>query len=179
MSRNINADLQVIKVEGWKREQLYDQTGLTWINRRHSSLTQCCSIPNRLQNQIKRGLRYRSAYSRFSPLDRPQAADFSNQAALPALFRPHALHYEAARIRRRNAAACTTTIGVSLPVGCPSVSRSSIRRSGDPRGYLRLLAHRATLEALERGDAAMRIVQSWRPDLDKFLEVRKGYLLYP
>src|SRR4029077_9566208 len=30
--RNINADLQVIKVEGWKRDLLYDQTGLAWIN---------------------------------------------------------------------------------------------------------------------------------------------------
>lgn len=30
--KNINLDLQVIRVEGWRREQLYDETGLTWTN---------------------------------------------------------------------------------------------------------------------------------------------------
>jgi uncharacterized protein YbbC (DUF1343 family) len=30
--KNINVDLQVIRVEGWRREQLYDETGLTWTN---------------------------------------------------------------------------------------------------------------------------------------------------
>lgn len=30
--RGIHADLQVIRMEGWKREMLFDQTGLPWIN---------------------------------------------------------------------------------------------------------------------------------------------------
>jgi uncharacterized protein YbbC (DUF1343 family) len=30
--RNINAELQVVKVENWRRTQWFDETGLTWIN---------------------------------------------------------------------------------------------------------------------------------------------------
>jgi uncharacterized protein YbbC (DUF1343 family) len=30
--KNIGVDLQVIRVEGWRREQMYDETGLTWTN---------------------------------------------------------------------------------------------------------------------------------------------------
>lgn len=30
--RNINAELQIVKVENWRRAQWFDETGLTWIN---------------------------------------------------------------------------------------------------------------------------------------------------
>jgi uncharacterized protein YbbC (DUF1343 family) len=46
------------------------------------------------------------------------------------------------------------------------------------KGYLRLLAHPATLAALQNGAVPESIVRSWRKDLEGFLAVRKKYLMY-
>jgi uncharacterized protein YbbC (DUF1343 family)/CubicO group peptidase (beta-lactamase class C family) len=45
--KNINADLQVIRVENWQREQWFDETGLSWINPSPNmrSLTQATLYP--------------------------------------------------------------------------------------------------------------------------------------
>jgi uncharacterized protein YbbC (DUF1343 family) len=68
----------------------------------------------------------------------------------------------------------------SLPVGVAIACqlRRLYPEQWQVKGYGRLLAHPPTLEALRRGDSPEQILKLWRPELERFREARREYLLY-
>jgi uncharacterized protein YbbC (DUF1343 family) len=42
-----------------------------------------------------------------------------------------------------------------------------------------LLAHKATWEGVQRGASWQELEKAWQPDLQRFVERRRQYLLYP
>ncbi len=192
--RNINADLQVIKVEGWKRGQLYDQTGLSWINPSPNmrGLTAALLYPGiglleTTNVSVGRGTDRPFEVFGAPWIDGQKLAEALNRAALPGVrFVPTRFTPTSSTHAKKECGGVQIYIDdwqrfASLPVGMSVACelKKLYPNEWQSSRYLRLLSNRATLAALERGDAAAQIVQSWRGDVDKFLEVRKRYLLYP
>ncbi len=166
--RKINADLQVIRLEGWKREQLFDQTGLTWVNPSPNmrSLDRGAALPghrpprdDERQRRPWNGSAFRS--DRRAWIDGRELAENLNHLALPGV------RFVPTRFRR----ACSTHGGkecggvqiylddwkrfASLPTGIAIACelKRLYPKVWQSQKYLRLLCNRATLAALERGDS--------------------------
>lgn len=192
--RKINADLQVIGLEGWKRDQLFDQTGLSWINPSPNmrSLAAALLYPGiglleTTNVSVGRGTDRPFEILGAPWIDGRQLAEALNQAALPGVrFVPTRFTPTSSTHAGKECGGVQIYLDdwrrfASLPVGLAVACelKRHYPEEWQSKRYLRLLANRATLEALERGDNATQIVQSWRGDLERFQELRKQYLLYP
>ena len=192
--RKINADLQVIQVEGWKRDQLFDQTGLSWVNPSPNmrSLAAALIYPGM-------GLLETTNVSVGRGTDRPfeiigapwidgrQLAEALDRLALPGVrFVPTRFTPTSSTHSGKECGGVQIYVDewkrfASLPTGLAvacELKRLYPDQWQSPK-YLRLLCNRATLAALERGDPAAKIVQSWKNELATFGEKRKAYLIYP
>ena len=187
------ADLRVIAMKNWRRDEFYDQTGLTWIS----------PSPN------LRSLREDFPYPGIEIL---QAAGVSVGRGTDTPFE----HFGAPWIRsadllrelnRRNvpgvtfaAAAFTPGDGIYKGQLCRGVSirvtnRESFRsmRMGleiiavlhrlYPKDFqiaktIELLGSQSTVAQLERGEDPRRIIAGWSSQLDQFRAMRGKYLLY-
>src|SRR5205807_5133803 len=166
--RKINADLQVIGVEGWQRDQLFDQTGLSWINPSPNMRTLTAAL---LYPGI--GLLETTNVSVGRGTDRPfeilgapwidgrQLADALNRAALPSVrFVPTRFTPTSSTHAGKECGGVQIYLDDwrqfrSLPVGVAIACQLRRLYPGQWQvlGYGRLLAHPQTLEALQRGDA--------------------------
>ena len=192
--RKLNADLQVIQVEGWKRNQLYDQTGLTWVNPSPNmrSLAAALLYPGiglleTTNVSVGRGTDRPFEIIGAPWIDGRQLAEALNRTALPGVrFVPTRFTPSGSTHAGKECGGVQIYIDdwnrfASLPTGITiacELKRQFPKDWQAPR-YLRLLCNRAALNALERGDSAAQIVQSWKTDLERFMERRQEYLIYP
>jgi uncharacterized protein YbbC (DUF1343 family)/CubicO group peptidase (beta-lactamase class C family) len=192
--RKINADLQVIQVEGWKREQLFDQTGLSWVNPSPNmrSLAAALLYPGiglleTTNVSVGRGTDRPFEIIGAPWIDGRQLAEALDRLALagvrfvPTRFTPTSSTHSGKECGGVQIYLDDWRRFVSLPTGLAvacELKRLYPTEWQSPK-YLRLLCNRATLAALERGDSATQIVQSWRKDLEGFGAKRKEYLIYP
>ncbi|HEV8061875.1 MAG TPA: exo-beta-N-acetylmuramidase NamZ domain-containing protein [Gemmataceae bacterium] len=192
--RKINADLQVIQLEGWKREQLFDQTGLSWVDPSPNMRSLAAAL---LYPAI--GLLETTNVSVGRGTDRPfemigapwidgrQLADKLNHLELPGVrFVPTRFTPSGSTHAGKECGGVQIYLDdwkrfAPLPTGIAIACelKRLYAKVWQSQKYLRLLCNRATLAALERGDPAAQIVQSWKKELDGFSDRRKGYLIYP
>jgi uncharacterized protein YbbC (DUF1343 family) len=198
--RGIGADLTVIPVEGWRRGDRWDRTGLAWRN----------PSPN-LRSPTAALL-----YSGIGPLettnvsvgrgtDRPfevVGAPFIEGAKLAT-----ALTAELTAVRKNHGIELTPTrftptTSTHAGVPCGGI-RITIDREARPtlepyylgltiaatlrrlyptawriEGYKTLLANQTVFESLARGAPPEQISEQWQPDLKQFLIRRRPHLLY-
>jgi uncharacterized protein YbbC (DUF1343 family) len=192
--RKLGADLEVICMEGWHRGDFYDRTGLHWINPSPNlrSLTEALLYPGI-------GLLETTNVSVGRGTDRPfewvGAPWLDGRRLATALARENLPGVRFVPLRRTPVASVykgESCDGVQLIVddwvrfeplsaglGFASVLRKLYPDVWRVEHYDDLLRHRATWEGLKRGVDWRELEQTWQPELQRFRETRRHYLIYP
>jgi uncharacterized protein YbbC (DUF1343 family)/CubicO group peptidase (beta-lactamase class C family) len=190
--RGWNADLTVIPLENWRREQWFDQTGLPWINTSPNmrNLTEAILYPGvgLLESAVSVG---RGTDTPFEVVGAPyvndrQLAAELNRAGLsgirfvPIRFTPQASVFQGQEcggvyLLLTDRSACRVVeVGVLLAL--------TLQRLHPDQFALEklqpLLQHPPTLEAIRRGQSLAEIKALWATALGEFLARRGNFLLY-
>lgn len=192
--RKIGADLQVVKIEGWRREHTFDRTGLGWVS------------PSPSMRRLDEALLYPGIalldgtnVSVGRGTDRP-----FEQVGAPFVDGVRLAH-DLTLLRlpgvRFAPVSFTPVSGAHVGERCEGVFIGVVDRSGiEPvriglavaqqlarqhpgevqlSAMRRMIGHEPTYAAVTRGDPIDDIVKSWESDLAAFAAVRKRHLLYP
>ncbi|MBS1807879.1 MAG: DUF1343 domain-containing protein [Acidobacteria bacterium] len=191
--RNINADLQVVKVENWRRGLWFDETGLTWINPSPNmrSLTEATLYPGiglieTTNVSVGRGTDTPFEVIGAPYIDGRKLAEVLNNARLPGV------RFVPVRF--------TPTTSVNKGVECGGVNIIITERgSFEPLitgleiatqiyklypkdfnvdRFNRLLVNDKIFAAFKQGSDAKALRQIWQGELDQFKAIRQRYLLY-
>lgn len=191
--RGIKADLDVVRMQGWRRDMHFDRTGLLWVNPSPNMRTLAAAL---LYPGV--GLLETTNVSVGRGTDRPFEMlgapwlDGRKLAAGLAREKLPGVRFVPVRFTPSGSVHANKSCGgvqifiddwkafSSLDTGIAIAGqlRRLYPKDWQDERYLRLLAHPPTLEALRRGDAPAQIRNSWQPDLARYLEIRKAYLLY-
>ncbi|HEY0788938.1 MAG TPA: DUF1343 domain-containing protein, partial [Thermoanaerobaculia bacterium] len=191
--KKIGADLEVVQVKAWTRDQWYDETGLPWVNTSPNirNLTAATLYPGvcileRTKLSMGRGTPIPFEWVGAPWIDGSVLARELNAAAPAGVqFRamdqtPDASLYKGERCggvrielldrERFNALELGAVLATTLNHLYPEkleVEKIDV-----------LLQHPATIEAIKRGESAEAIQRLWAPSLEGFLERRAKYLIY-
>jgi uncharacterized protein YbbC (DUF1343 family) len=191
--RKVGADLEVIPAQGWRRADLYDRTGLLWVNPSPNmrSLAAALLYPGIGLLETTNVSVGRGTDRPFEQFGAPWIDGRRLAAALTAARLPGARFVPVRFTPASSTHAGKECGGVqifiddwrqfeALPVGLAIASqlRRLYPEQWQVKGYGRLLAHPPTLEALQRGDSPEQIMKLWQPELERFRQVRQNYLLY-
>ncbi|HWC77981.1 MAG TPA: exo-beta-N-acetylmuramidase NamZ domain-containing protein, partial [Blastocatellia bacterium] len=191
--RKIGVDLQIIKIEGWRRADYYDGTALTWVNPSPNmrSLTEAVLYPGiglleTTNLSVGRGTDTPFEVIGAPWLDGMKLAEALNRAAMPGVrfvpvqFTPKSSKFAGEVCSGVNIV--VTDRGSFRPVATGVEIAHQINRLHPDKwkvdDYLRLLANRPALEALKGGESASQIIQTWQAGLAEFARLRLKYLLY-
>jgi len=191
--KKIGADVRVIRMEGWRRGQWLDETGLPWVNPSPNmrSLVQAILYPGTCLLESKQVSVGRGTDAPFQIVGAPwfkarEMAGYLNARNIPGVrfiarrFRPNASVYKdqdceglEILLTDRNALD-SVALGMELLSAVVKFHPDKF----DLAGIMRLLGNDATAARIRAGDDPRRIVESWRADLDAFRKTRARYLLY-
>jgi len=191
--RQLEVDLEVVKVKGWRRSQRFAETGLFWVNPspnmrrpRQAILYPAVGVLEYANLSVGRG-----TDTPFEILGAPWidpaafAQDLTRKnlpgiAFIPRRFKPASGPY-----------AGEVCGGVILDLQEPDrfeptgtavaifqTLMSRYPREFQPEKVLKLLGHSQMFEAMKQGKSKAFINGVIRPDLDKFQILRRKYLLY-
>lgn len=192
--RKIGADLEVVKVEGWKRGDLFDRTGLTWHNpspnMRH--LTAALLYPGvgliELTNvSVGRGTERPFEWVGAPWIDARKLAATLNVRKLPGVrFVPV---YRTPTSSTHKDKRCggidiivddwATVRPVRVGLELAEALRAMYPRDWQTKNYDRLLVHKATYDGVLASTPVPALERAWQPGLDAFAKRRASALLYP
>jgi uncharacterized protein YbbC (DUF1343 family)/CubicO group peptidase (beta-lactamase class C family) len=193
VERKIGADLAVVRLEGWAREQTFDRTGLPWVNPSPNlrSVDEALLYPgvallDGTNVSVGRGTDRPFEQVGAPFLDGAQLATALTEQRLPGV--------------RFAATSFTPASGVQVGHACEGVRLTITDRARfepvrtalalalaiarqspgewDPSDMRRMLGHAPTYAALLRAEPLDTIVAGYQAELTAFLDVRKKYLLY-
>jgi uncharacterized protein YbbC (DUF1343 family) len=190
--RDLGVELQIVKIEGWKRSQWFDTTGQPWTNPSPNmrNLTQALLYPGvgLLETAMSVG---RGTDTPFEVIGAPYIDDVKladrlnalGQASVrfvPIRFTPSAsIHADEPCggvniiiTDRRNLRAVPLGIDIARVLHELYPKKFPLAKVG------RLLCHPPTLEALGQGKTLAQIEALWKTDLANFTPRRAKYLLY-
>ena len=190
--RDLGVELQIVKIEGWKRSQWFDATGQPWTNPSPNmrNLTQALLYPGigLLETVMSVG---RGTDTPFEVIGAPYIDDVKladrlnalGQASVrfvPIRFTPSAsIHADEPCggvniiiTDRRNLRAVPLGIDIARVLHELYPKKFPLAKVG------RLLCHPPTLEALGQGKTLAQIEALWKTDLANFTPRRAKYLLY-
>ena len=191
--RHLNADLTVIKIEGWKREYWYDETALPWRNLSPNmrSLTEGILYPGvglleRTSLSVGRG-----TGTPFEVIGAPYIHDIKlayelNKAGLPGVrfipvrFTPTDYVYKGESCAGVNIMLTHRDHCNSVDIGI-TIAKVLYRLYPDQFTVDKvdvLLVHKPTLDAIKADKPLPEIHALWAGDLVQFKERRAKYLLY-
>lgn len=191
--RKIGADLTVVPCEGWKRADLYDQTGLLWVNPSPNmrSLTEALLYPG---VGLLEATNLATGRGTDTPFERvgatwidPRAwAQALNELKLPGVrflpvrFTPKERQYSGKECGGVYVAITdwATFEPLKLGIGMAVTLRSLYPKQWEPEGFSKFIADRATYQALLDGRSVQEIEALWEKELKEFQEIRARYLLY-
>lgn len=191
--RKIAVDLEIVKMTGWRREMLYDETGLHWVNPSPNmrTLTAALLYPGiglleTTNVSVGRGTERPFEWIGAPWLDGQKLAAALRSRQLPGLRFVACSQTPASSIYANQLCG-----GVSIHVDDWSKLQSvrlglavalELRRLFPDQWQMerfdRLLVHRKTLDAVRDGKCLDEIEAGWQYDITKFLEQRRQYLLY-
>ena len=191
--RHLNADLRVIKMEGWRRAMWFDSTGLVWINPSPNmrSLAEAALYPGiglleTTNVSVGRGTDTPFELVGAPWLDGQKLASHLNARRIPGVrfvpvrFTPRASVFKneecgGINLLITNRAQFQSVLtGIEIAVALHSLFPADWKVDT----YSRLLVNADTLERLKRGDSAEEIVRSWDTSLANFRRVRAHVLMY-
>ncbi|HWE36856.1 MAG TPA: exo-beta-N-acetylmuramidase NamZ domain-containing protein [Isosphaeraceae bacterium] len=192
--RSIGADLTVIPCEGWRRGDLYDATGLVWVDPSPNirNLNEALLYPGVClleATELAHGRGTNTPFERVgAPWIEPRSfaralndLDLPGVRFVPIRFTPRARQHaghECGGVQiliTDRARLDPIAVGIALAV---VLQRDYPGRWGDA-GFLRLVADRATHKAVLDGKGLDEVRSVWSKDLAEFRAIREKYLLYP
>jgi uncharacterized protein YbbC (DUF1343 family) len=190
--RDLGVELQVVKIEGWKRGQLFDTTGQPWTNpspnMRH--LTQALLYPGigLLETAMSVG---RGTDTPFEVIGAPYIDDVKLASRLNALGQPGVRFvpirftpdYSVHKDKPCGGVNIIVTDRHKLRAVPLGIDIARVLHKLYPKNFPlakvgRLLSHPPTIDALGQGKTLAQIEALWKPDLAKFTPRRAKYLLY-
>jgi uncharacterized protein YbbC (DUF1343 family) len=191
--KKLGADLHVVRVEGWRRSELYDATGLEWINPSPNmrSLTQAVLYPGiglLETTNLSVGRGTDTPFELFGApwIDGRRLARELNQLGLPGVrfvpirFTPESSKFKDQPCRGVNvivvdrAAFGPVRTGLAIAV----TLRRLYPRAWEVDGYARLLSSAKVLDALRSGRPLEEIESLYQEELARFHARRRAVLLY-
>jgi uncharacterized protein YbbC (DUF1343 family)/CubicO group peptidase (beta-lactamase class C family) len=190
--RNCHADLTVVRLENWRRELWFDQTGLPWTDPSPNmrNLAEATLYPGvgLLETALSVG---RGTDTPFEVVGAPYAddlrvADELNRSGLkgvrfvPIQFTPH---YSVHQGQLCRGASILVTDRDACDVVDVGLEIAKIFYRLYPQDFRveklgRLLLHPATLEAIKADKPLKDIHSLWQTDIEQFKKVRAKYLMY-
>lgn len=191
--RKLRLDLEVIRLEGWRRDDWFDATGLAWINPSPNmrSLTGAILYPGiglleTTNVSVGRGTERPFEVLGAPWLDGARLAQHLNALGCPGVrfesirFTPTASIFagkECSGVRielvdRQRFEPLRTGLEIAVWL------RANYPNTWNAKAYLALLGNTAAHEALLAGKSAAEIEAGWLPGLAEFLKRRERCLLY-
>jgi uncharacterized protein YbbC (DUF1343 family) len=191
--RKFNADLTVIKMEGWRRADFYDGTALTWVNPSPNmrSLTEAILYPGiglleTTNLSVGRGTDTPFEVIGAPWLDGVKLAEALNRAGLSGVrFVPIGFTPKSSKFANEECGGVNIIITnrdafrpVATGIEIAYQLNKSYPGTWKVDDYIRLLANRSALQALKEGKRASEITAGWQAGLAEFARIRKEYLIY-
>lgn len=193
--KKLHADLTVIPIQNWKRNQLFDSTGLPWINPSPNirNLKQALLYPGIGLIEFTQVSVGRGTDTPFEIIGAPYINDRVLAEKLNAYQLP-GVKFQATRFRPTSSVfAKEECKGVKIilterdsyrPINTGLIIARTLidlyPNDFDPEQKLNtLLLHPASIKALAEQKTLPEIRQLWQTDFKKFLKRRKRYLIYP
>jgi uncharacterized protein YbbC (DUF1343 family) len=189
----INCDLHVVEVEGWRRAMWFDETGLMWTNPSPNmrNLTQALVYPGIClmeATNVSMGRGTDQPWEMFGApwIDGKKLAAALNTARLPGLrfvpveFTPKASKH--VNMRCEGVYVIVTDRNAVEPVRAGLTIAWTVKKlSGEQFEFdkvERLLSNEAVTKALGQAKKPDEVMTLWRDDLENFRKTREKYLLY-
>ncbi|MFT3767267.1 MAG: DUF1343 domain-containing protein [Minicystis sp.] len=191
--RKIGADLTVVRLDGWRREQTFDRTGLVWISPSPSlrSVDEALLYPGVALLDGTNVSVGRGTDRPFEQVGAPFVDGARLAKELTDLKLPGVRFAEVSFTPKSGVHANQACAGVMIgivdrakvePVRLGlAIAQALLRLHAaefQPSSMRRMIGHEPTYAAVVRGDPLDGIVTGWQADLETFLAVRKKYLLY-
>ncbi|MBL8206806.1 MAG: DUF1343 domain-containing protein, partial [Blastocatellia bacterium] len=191
--RNLNADLQIVKVENWRRRAWFDETGMTWINPSPNmrSLTQATLYPGVCLLEPTNVSVGRGTDTPFEVIGAPYIDGQKLATALNAA-KLNGVRFVPVRF--------TPTTSVNKGLDCGGVNLIITNRDAfepvltglemaaqiyklypkefNVDRFNRLLVSDKIYSAFKQGSEAKALRQIWESELQQFKAIRQKYLLY-
>ena len=191
--RSIGADLTVVRCEGWRRGDLFDRTGLLWVNPSPNmrSLTEALLYPGVGLLEATNLATGRGTDTPFERVGAPWIdplvwSEALNRAGLPGVrfvpvqFTPSERQYAGQecggvfiQIIDRS-----TFEPISLGIELAVSLRRLYPNEWQPEGLLKLLTDRAAYQAIFDGKPRGEVEETWISELKEFEKLRAAYLIY-
>jgi uncharacterized protein YbbC (DUF1343 family) len=192
--RKIGAKLQVVGMQGWKRAQWFDETGIGWVNpspalRNMNAMALYPGVALLEQTNVSVGRGTTQPFEMVGApwIDGQKFASYMNARKLAGVsfaettFLPSSstlkgkeCHGAAIGITDRNIVD-VPALGVELAAALQKLYPKEFEAAK----MKSLLANKKVLRRIEDGVAPEKIVAGWQRDLQKFRKLRRRYLLYP
>jgi uncharacterized protein YbbC (DUF1343 family)/CubicO group peptidase (beta-lactamase class C family) len=191
--RKLDVDLDVVKVEGWRRADFYDKTLLPWVNPSPNmrNLTEALLYPGiglleTTNVSVGRGTDQPFEWVGAPWLDGRRLAEALAERKLPGVRFVPASRTPASSVHAKTACGGVQIIvddwAAFEPVHTGLTIAAELRRLYPTEWafdrYNRLLQHAATIAELKAGTPVEEIERTWRKGLDEFQARRRKYLLY-
>jgi uncharacterized protein YbbC (DUF1343 family) len=191
--RRLDLDLHVIPMEGWRREDLFDATGLRWVNPSPNmrSLAEAILYPGiglleTTNLSVGRGTDTPFEVIGAPWMDGKELEKALNSAHLPGVhFRAEVFTPNASKFRGERCEGVTITITdretvrpLRTGLEVARQLRSLYPNAWDEKGYIRLLGNTAVYDAVLEGKSVEQIEAIYRPGLTEFSGRRARYLIY-
>lgn len=191
--RNINAKLIVVPIEGWQRGDWFDSTGLEWISPSPNlrSVTEAALYPGVAVIEGTNISVGRGTDSPFELVGAPwiksrEFAAYLNDRGIagvrfvPVTFTPTSAIYNGQTCQGVNV---VLTDRNALDAPEFGIELASALKKLYPSDYkmeriTELLVSQSVYDALIAGEDPRRIAQDWQEELERFVAVRKKYLIY-
>jgi uncharacterized protein YbbC (DUF1343 family) len=191
--RKIGASLSIIRCRGWNRDDLYDRTGLVWINPSPNmrSLTEAILYPGVGLLEATNIATGRGTDTPFERIGAPwiDPAAFASALAkssvkgvrfVPFFFTPRERQH--AGVNCGGVQILVTNWSEFDPLQLGIALALELRRqypsTWQPEGLKKLLADQATYDDIVSGRPLPEIMARWQRELSEFQKVRMRYLLY-
>ena len=196
--KNLGAVVHVIRMQGWRRSQWMDETGLPWVNPSPNirNLTQATLYPGVCLLESKQVSVGRGTATPFQLVGAPwfqarEMAEYLNARQVAGVrfrarsFRPNSSLFRGQQCQGVEVILADRDALNAVAVGVELLSAVVKFHPGkfDLSGIMRLLGNDAAAARIfslvkQPGEDPRQIVESWQAELDSFRELRAGYLLY-
>ncbi|MCU0877686.1 MAG: DUF1343 domain-containing protein [Pirellulaceae bacterium] len=191
--RKLDLQLEIVRCEGWQRGDLWDATGLVWVNPSPNmrNLTQALLYPGIGLLETTNLSVGRGTDTPFEVFGAPwidarelaaklREANLPGVAFVPIEFTPSSSKFASETCRGVNVIITDRERFEPLATGLTIAAtlRSLYPEKWEAKGYARLLGNGAVHEALLAGKSGPELVEISRSGVSQFLRRRAGVLLY-
>jgi uncharacterized protein YbbC (DUF1343 family) len=190
---NVDVDLQIVQVEGWSRNQLFDEAGLTWTNPSPNMrcLNQAVLYPGVGLLEMTNVSVGRGTDTPFEVIGAPwirerelaahlNAAGLSGVRFVPVRFTPDSSKFPNESCGGVNIVITDRATLNPLKVGVQLMCslRALFPNDWQTKNLNRLLSSKAVSEAVLAGKTATEIEALWQEPLNSFMTRRGSFLIY-